>query len=66
MASGSGNVSQPVQVDRINVVAQQLATSLRVPLAKPVLVGGMTFPGAEGTQAADSQLYLVIKISVVE
>jgi len=67
MAGGLGaNVSQPVQVDRINVVAQQLATSLRVPLAKPVLVGGMTFPGSEGTQTADSQLYLVIKISVAE
>ena len=66
MGGMSGHVSQPVQVDRINVVAQQLATSLRVPLAKPVLVGGMTFPGSEGTQTADSQLYLVIKISVAE
>lgn len=61
----SGSVSRPVQVDRINVVAQQLATSLRAPLGKPVLIGGMTFPGEEG-QGTNSQLYLVVKINVEE
>ena len=62
----SGGSSRPVQIDRINVVAQQLATSLRVPLGKPVLVGGMTYPGAQAGQAADSQLYLIVKISAEE
>ena len=62
-ASMSGNASRPVQVDRINVVAQQLATSLRVTLGKPVLVGGMTFPGAQEGRSTNSQLYLVVKIS---
>jgi hypothetical protein len=64
MMRGAG--SSAVQVDRINVVAQQLATSLRVPLGKPVLVGGMTFPGQPNDQHSDAQLYLVVQISVAE
>jgi hypothetical protein len=31
-----------IEVDRINVAAQQFATSMRVPLDQPVLVAGMT------------------------
>lgn len=64
MMAGGG--SSAVQVDRINVVAQQLATSLRVPLGKPVLVGGMTFPGQPNDEHSDAQLYLVVQINVAE
>ncbi|HEX5442503.1 MAG TPA: hypothetical protein VFW87_01680 [Pirellulales bacterium] len=55
--------SSPVPIDRVNIVAQQLATSLRVPLNRPVLVGGMTFPGVEGSPASDEQLYLVLEVT---
>ncbi|MBI2823616.1 MAG: hypothetical protein HYX69_02870 [Planctomycetia bacterium] len=62
-AEGSANPA--VEVDRINVNAQQLATSLRVPLGKPVLVGGMTMAG-DGPGHQDPrgrQLYLVLEIT---
>lgn len=55
--------TSPVPIDRVNIVAQQLATSLRVPLNRPVLVGGMTFPGVEGSPASDEQLYLVLEVT---
>ncbi len=50
-----------VQIDRLNVTAQQFATSMRMSLGKPVLVGGLTFPGAEPA-SPDDQLYLVIEV----
>lgn len=53
-----------MHIDRINVAAQQLATSLRVPLNQLVLVGGMTFSSSDQTDAHDHrQLYLVVEIS---
>lgn len=58
--------ASPVPIDRVNIVAQQLATSLRVPLNRPVLVGGMTFPGVEGAPATDEQLYLVLEVTAQE
>lgn len=51
-------------VDRVNIVAQQLATSLRVPLGQPVLVGGMTFPESPTRAETGEQLYLVIEVTV--
>lgn len=54
----------PVPIDRVNIVAQQLATSLRVPLGVPVLVGGMTFPDADDRGDADEQLYLILEVTV--
>ncbi|HJT31248.1 MAG TPA: hypothetical protein VJ783_04310 [Pirellulales bacterium] len=56
----------PVPIDRVNIVAQQLATSLRVPLNRPVLVGGMTFPSVEGGPVSDEQLYLVLEVTAQE
>lgn len=53
-------------VDRVNIVAQQLATSLRVPLGQPILVGGMTFPESHSDEPAGEQLYLVIEVTVQE
>ena len=63
---GGDRSDQPeVQVDRVNVGAQQLATSLRVPLGQLVLVGGMSFAsgGVVGGAADAPPLYLVVQIS---
>jgi hypothetical protein len=60
--TGAGPVPQ---VDRINVAAQQLRTTLRVPLGKPVLVGGMTMePAATGGDGR--QLYLIVEVTASE
>lgn len=55
-----------VQVDRVDIEAQQLATALRVPSGRPVLVGGMSFAGQERASerdVMDRQLYLVIEVT---
>lgn len=54
-------------VERLNVVVQQLATSLRLPLGEPVLVGGLSFP-AEGEleDSASKQMYLVLEVNANE
>jgi hypothetical protein len=55
------------QIDRLKIGAQQLATSLRVPLGRPTLIGGMSQATA-GRQNADAleRLYLVIEITAPE
>ena len=63
------------QVDRVAIQMQKLATTLRMPLGEPILVGGMTYltpnsgegsPPAPQESPADSgeqrQLYLVIEL----
>jgi len=64
LVSGGDADETVLQVDRLKVAAQQLATSLTVVLGKPTLVGGMT--GA--AEAADNaeRLYLVIEIRTKE
>jgi hypothetical protein len=59
--TGDADGKTVVQVDRMNARAQQLATSLRVPLGQPVLAGGMSFPGREAT-TQEGQLYLVVEV----
>ncbi len=60
--SGPNDTKDPaVQIDRINVGAQQLATSLSLPLGKPVLVGGMSFD--DGTADNNTQLYLILEVT---
>ncbi len=59
-----------IEVDRPNMPAHQLAATLRVPLGKPFLVGGLTLKPAEPESAdkADrqpKQLYLVVQLSAV-
>ncbi|HUT88248.1 MAG TPA: hypothetical protein VMY37_02015 [Thermoguttaceae bacterium] len=59
-----------VDVDRVNLPTQQFAASMRVPLGKPVLVGGLTLSpttDADGHQAGEErkQLYLVVRTSRV-
>jgi hypothetical protein len=63
------------QVDRVAIQMQKLATTLRVPLGEPVLVGGMTYLTPTATEAPQAQpqnapaedgeqrqLYLVIEL----
>ncbi|HEY4313753.1 MAG TPA: hypothetical protein VGN12_30210 [Pirellulales bacterium] len=58
--SGTNDTKDPAaQVDRISVEGQQLATSLSLPLGKPVLVGGMTFDDSDN----DQQLYLILEVT---
>ena len=56
-------------VDRIAVETQELATTLRVPLGKPILVGGMTYISSTSIKASDDsksserpQFYLVLEV----
>ena len=58
-------------VDRPNIAAHQVASSLRVPLGQPILVGGLTLdPTGEtaGKQAPGEreQLYLFVETGVVQ
>jgi hypothetical protein len=49
-------------LDRMNVLVQQLRTTVPVPVGKPVLVGGMTFePTTKGGNSP--QMYLIIEVS---
>jgi hypothetical protein len=63
-----GNEKSPARgltLDRVNMVVSQLATSIKLPLDEPTLVGGLTTetPTAD-QQAADSpQLYLFVEAS---
>jgi hypothetical protein len=51
-----------VKLDRTNIVSQQLATTLKLPVRQPVLVGGMSLqPGTAADAEGKSQLYLVIE-----
>ena len=68
-AKKDANASRPaggrttMNLDRVNVVVGQLATTLRVPLGQPTLVGGLTRePAVDEKEAADTpQLYLFIE-----
>ena len=52
-----------INLDRVNMVVGQLATTLKVPLGEPTLVGGLTREPAADDQdaAATPQLYLFIE-----
>lgn len=51
-----------VQLDRTDVVTQQLATTIKVPTGKPVLAGGLTLePGTKDGQKDATRLYLVVE-----
>jgi hypothetical protein len=52
--------SGPPDIDHVQMLVQQLRTSVALPVGKPILVGGMTYtPWFEGED--DGQLYLVIE-----
>jgi hypothetical protein len=48
-------------IDRVRLAAHQLATTVRIPVGKPVLVGGLTTLDGDAPQ---KPLYLVIELSV--
>ena len=67
-AGKNGAKDSPIRgitLDRVNMVVSQLATSLKVPLGDPALVGGLTTDAPDqDQQAADApQLYLFIEAS---
>jgi hypothetical protein len=56
-----------ITLDRVNMSVAQLATTLRVPLGTPVLVGGLTRQPScakDDSAAAAPQLYLFIEATV--
>jgi hypothetical protein len=52
-------------LDRVNLVVQQLATTLRVTLGQPTLVGGLTLESGAGDKEPGSapQLYLFVEVT---
>ena len=50
-------------IDRVRLAANQLATTVRIPLGKPVLVGGLTPSDADAVQKT---LYLVLELTLDE
>ena len=53
-----------VAIDRPQVLTQRLSTTLRVPVGKAMLVGGMTFEGQPTAQ--DPNLYLFVTVAIQE
>ncbi len=62
----------PPAIDRIAIETQQLATTLRLPTAVPVIVGGLTYKPAsalmeqpameQAAQSESPQLYLILQV----
>ncbi len=62
-------VSGPCPGQLLNMPAQQFATTVRVPLGTPVVLGGMSFApagpaGMEKTTDNATQLYLIVTTSI--
>jgi hypothetical protein len=55
-------VDVPAFVDRLNVGVQQMRTTIRIPVGKPVLVGGMTRDPGTDTR----ELYLIAEVTAGE
>jgi len=52
----------PATIDRLNLLTQEFRTTSRLPVGKPVLIGGMSSePSQSGPES--SQLYLVIQLT---
>jgi hypothetical protein len=52
-------VATPPDIDHVQMLVQQLRSSVALPVNKPIVVGGMTF--APGASDEGEQLYLVIE-----
>jgi type II secretory pathway component GspD/PulD (secretin) len=61
------SVSPPpgMAVERLNAITQQFHTTVRVPLRKKLLIGGMTLEPASKDNAP-RQLYLVVEVDAVK
>jgi hypothetical protein len=64
-ASAGAGAEVTSSVDRLNILAQSMKTTMRVPLGKKFVVGGMTLDPAGGEKNA-RQLCLVVEISAVK
>jgi hypothetical protein len=53
-------------IDRMNVGVQELRTTLRIPVGKLVLVGGMTMEPAGDTTDSGKQLYLLAEVTAAD
>ncbi len=51
-------------IDRLNLAVQRFSTTVRLPVDRPMLVGGMTYQGRRS--ATDRTLYVFLKVSVQE
>ena len=49
-----------LSIDRVRLAANQIATTVRIPVGKPVLVGGLTPSDADASQKT---LYLVVELT---
>ncbi len=63
--------STEVTIDRVNLNTQHLGTTVRMPVGKPVLIGGLSRMGTDLQTKANPddksrQLYLIITITVNE
>jgi hypothetical protein len=54
-------VPQPTTIDRVPTLRQEMKTTLRVPLKKKFIVGGMTLDPSDAQQSG-RQLYLVVEL----
>jgi hypothetical protein len=52
-------------IDRLNTLKQEFRSSVRMPLGKKVLIGGMTLDPASKNTGGPRQLYLVVQADVV-
>jgi len=57
------NLPSVQELDCPDFTLHALRTSIRVPLDKPVLVGGMTVAGPGGKPPKDKALYLIVSVS---
>jgi hypothetical protein len=53
-----------VKLDQTSVVSQQLSTTLKVPIGKPALVGGLSLQPGAVADDTKGQLYLVVEVVV--
>jgi hypothetical protein len=53
-----------VKLDQTSVVSQQLSTTLKAPIGKPVLVGGLSLQPGAAADDAKGQLFLVVEVVV--
>ena len=60
------NFQSGMPLDRVNLLAQQFMTTLRMPTGKPVLVAGSTIQPQTGQDSSEKQLYLVLEVSVAK
>lgn len=65
LAVANSEASPSASVDRVNLVAQRIKTTLRAPVAKLVAVGGMTLEPSDD-ESARQQLCLIIEVNAVK